>query len=64
MNVKNVVKSIHTPSVGIVWYKVVIHGTVIYVDNAKIGVYGIAKIAIDVHMAYRSPANIVVAKVG
>ncbi len=49
---------------GAVWSKRVIHGIVIYAGIAAIGVSGIAKNAINVRMACRSPASIAAMTLG
>ena len=60
MNVGNAEKHSGIPFVGQILFTIAIHGIVKSANNAKIGVFGTVRIAIDVLTDSRCRANIVV----
>jgi len=50
MNAKNAWKCTGIHSVGMKWFKIIVHGIVKHAENVKIGENGIAKYVINAHM--------------
>ncbi|KAF5421083.1 MAG: hypothetical protein C5S45_03985 [Candidatus Methanocomedens sp.] len=50
MNAKNAWRCTGIHFVGMMWFKIIVHGIVKHAENVKIGENGIVKYVINVHM--------------